>query len=122
MPPVSAIISFSSQRISARFRRFLESSSCNTPEELIVFLGISYAAFSDAQRRCEIPLEWLLTLLQKRNVNPFWVITGEGARFLYPMKEDTNYTLPLVITEYRPPEECSIEELAREIIYKSKGM
>ena len=37
---------------------------------------------SDAKKRKSIPAEWLLTLLLRKGINPQWVLTGTGPRYL----------------------------------------
>lgn len=62
--------------------RASEAAGCRTQFELADFLGVRRASISDAKRRGSIPSEWLLTLLRKKRINPAWVLTGEGSRFL----------------------------------------
>ena len=53
-----------------------------TSTELATFFGCRRSHFSDARRRGCIPEEWLLILARLRNINPDWILTGRGARFL----------------------------------------
>lgn len=51
-------------------------------EELAAYLGVMRAAVSDAIRRSKIPAGWLLTLMVSENINPEWILTGQGQWFL----------------------------------------
>ena len=66
----------------ARWNRLLEAAECHNQSELAAFLGLRQFVVSDAKRRGSIPSEWLLTLLRERWINPAWILTGAGARFL----------------------------------------
>ncbi len=45
-------------------------------------LGIRQSTISDAKRRARIPDSWLVTALTQRAVNPAWIKTGEGPRYI----------------------------------------
>ncbi|MGE4552848.1 MAG: helix-turn-helix domain-containing protein [Desulfovibrionaceae bacterium] len=45
-------------------------------------LGVRQSSISDARRRNSIPDSWLLTILRRHWVNPEWIRTGQGARYL----------------------------------------
>jgi len=64
--------------------RLIEASECRTQKELAEFLGVKPPAVAAARRRKTIPSSWLITSLRMRGVNPDWVITGNGPRFLAP--------------------------------------
>ena len=70
------------------FRRVYEVADCRTQKELAQILGIRQSSISDAKRRRSIPAEWLVTLLRIRRVNPDWILTGAGPRFLIPSEEE----------------------------------
>ncbi|MCD7982758.1 MAG: helix-turn-helix domain containing protein [Desulfovibrio sp.] len=44
-----------------------------TQIELANFFGIRQSLVSDAKRRGKIPSDWLMILLQTKNVNPEWL-------------------------------------------------
>ncbi|MCX5876638.1 MAG: helix-turn-helix domain-containing protein [Deltaproteobacteria bacterium] len=52
-----------------------------TQGDLGAALGISQASISDAKRKGKIPPEWVVKLSTERNMNPAWLLTGQG-----PMK------------------------------------
>ena len=64
--------------------RLIEASECRTQKELAEFLGVKPPAVAAARRRKAIPSSWLITSLRMRGVNPDWVLTGNGPRFLAP--------------------------------------
>lgn len=100
--------------------RFFEAAGCRTQTELAEFLGIRQSSIADAKKRASIPPDWLLKLLNQKGINPSWVITGQGARFMRPT-DNNSLTVPAVVQQIvvRPPEECSIEELSVEIIRRA---
>ena len=68
--------------MNAPLSRVFEAANCRTQEELAGLLGIRQSAISDAKRRGSVPSEWLVCLFRLRNVNPEWVLTGCGPRFV----------------------------------------
>lgn len=66
------------------WQRFLSSAECHTQAELAIFLGINPSSVASAKRRGSIPDHWLLTLLRKERINPDWILSGQGPRFLLP--------------------------------------
>ena len=104
--------------------RFFEAASCRTQQELAAFLGVRQSSVSDAKRRDSIPAEWLITLLRKKWVNPFWVMTGCGTRLLKPTENEDGLSEPLApcardkAVARCPPEECTTDELMREVVLR----
>lgn len=68
----------------AAYARICEVCGMKTQTELSAYLGIRQSSISDAKRRMMIPAAWLLTLLTREGVNPTWILTGEGSKFLVP--------------------------------------
>ena len=68
----------------AAYARICEVCGMKTQTELSAYLGIRPSSISDAKRRMMIPAAWLLTLLTREGVNPTWILTGEGSKFLVP--------------------------------------
>lgn len=61
------------------------------------------------------PADWLITLLEKKSVNPEWIRTGLGHRLLQAPT--------LAAVDRRPVEECTTDELLTEIVRRAlKGM
>lgn len=49
-----------------------------TDVELAEFFGVRQSALSDAKRRGKIPSGWLVILMRVKNVQPEWILTGNG--------------------------------------------
>lgn len=110
----------SEEEATARLERFYEAAACTTQVELAAFLGIRQSSIADAKRRRAIPADWLLTLLCKKWINPHWILTGKGPRHLHPCDNGAPVALPAqTIVERRPPQECSIDELVREVVRRA---
>ena len=45
-------------------------------------LGVKQSSISDAKRRNHIPDSWILTLFNKKSLNPSWIRTGEGPQYV----------------------------------------
>jgi len=86
--------------------------------ELADFLGVRQASISDAKKRRSISAEWLLTLLRKKGVSPDWVLTGKGGKFLQETEREIASSV-VYVTEIRPPEECSAQELVNELVRRA---
>ncbi len=68
----------------AAYARICEVCGMKTQTELSAYLGIRQSSISDAKRRVAVPAAWLLTLLTREGVNPTWILTGNGPRYLVP--------------------------------------
>ena len=68
----------------AAYARICSVCGMKTQTELSAYLGIRQSSISDAKRRMMIPAAWLLTLLTREDVNPTWILTGGGSKFLVP--------------------------------------
>jgi len=68
--------------MSTPLSRVFEAAGCRTQIELANLLGIRQSSISDAKKRNSIPAEWLVTLLRLRGVNPEWILSGDGPKFL----------------------------------------
>lgn len=70
----------------AAYARICEVCGMKTQTDLSAYLGIRQSSISDsdAKRRMMIPAAWLLTLLTREGVNPAWILTGGGSKFLVP--------------------------------------
>ena len=108
-----------SSDFASQYRRICEAAACRTQAELADFLGIRQSGISDAMRRNVIPSDWLITLLEKKRINPNWIRYGNGAKYLAPA--DSVQAMPHVarVTEVRPPEECSAQELFNELVRRA---
>lgn len=68
----------------AAYARICEVCGVKTQTELSAYLGIRQSSISDAGRRSAVPAAWLLTILSRERVNPAWILTGNGPRYLVP--------------------------------------
>ena len=66
------------------FDRIKQSTGVKNQAELAVLLGYSEMNISSAKKRGRIPAEWLIKLLRSHDLNPDWIITGEGSQYLRP--------------------------------------
>lgn len=64
------------------YDRIREATGLRTQGEVATELGIRQSSISDAKRRNSIPDQWLLTLLDKHALNPAWVRSGKGPRYV----------------------------------------
>ncbi len=64
---------------TAQLTRIYEITGCRTQAELGALLEIRQSSISDASRRRSIPATWLMNL-NKKGINPEWIITGEGEK------------------------------------------
>jgi hypothetical protein len=79
--------------ISESLSRVFEATGTRTQVELADFLDIRQSSISDAKRRGSIPDNWLVTILRKANVNPEWILTGQGGRFMVPSDSQSSFLL-----------------------------
>jgi phage repressor protein C with HTH and peptisase S24 domain len=68
----------------AKFERIKAATGLNTQVDLAEFFGIRQSSISDAKKRDSVPSGWYLSLVRKLSINPEWVDTGLGAKFLTP--------------------------------------
>lgn len=62
--------------------RMVDALGLGTQSALARELGVSRGAVSDAKTKGKVPAEWLLRLFRTHSLNPFWLETGQGAKFL----------------------------------------
>ncbi len=110
----------SSQEIfEAQYRRVFEAAGCRTQVELADFLEVRQSSISDSKRRKSIPSDWLVRLMVKKRVSPEWVLFGKGAQHLIPADADQAKPHVVRVTEVRPPQECSAQELVNELVRRA---
>ena len=100
-----------------QLKRIHCSAGTRTQVELAAFLDIRQSSVADAKKRQSIPAEWLIKLLQQKGINPEWILSGHGSRYLRPA--DDNAVTVIRMTEIRPPEHCTTEELVTEVVRRS---
>lgn len=70
--------------MSTPFDRIAEATGARTQVALAEVLEVRQSSISDAMRRKALPDSWLVTLLEKHQLNPVWIKTGFGAKYLVP--------------------------------------
>lgn len=77
-------------------RRIYDITETRTQTQLATFLGIRQTCISDAKKRRSIPPEWLLKLLEAKNVSPHWIRSGKSPVYWEgpSIRNKTEYTLP----------------------------
>lgn len=63
----------------AAMERIQIVTGCRTQVQLAEVLDVRQSSISDAKRRASIPSDWLLKLMRQYQLNPDWILTGEGA-------------------------------------------
>lgn len=81
----------------------MEATECQTQFELATFLDVHPSSVANGKKRGTVPAAWLITALKKKGVNPDWIITGSGPRYLIPAQEEFpdaawQYSLQIVLT------------------------
>lgn len=69
----------SAARIIERMKTAL---GLKTQSALAEVLGVRRAAVSDAKRQGRVPSEWLLKLCRSHGLNPYWIETEKGAKYV----------------------------------------
>lgn len=64
------------------YDRIREATGSRTQSEVATLLGVKQSSISDALRRQSIPDQWLLTLFDTCALNPAWVRSGKGPRYV----------------------------------------
>ena len=59
-----------------------EWTGLRTQTDVAALLGVKQSSISDAKRRNHIPDSWILTLFNKKGLNPSWIRTGEGPQYV----------------------------------------
>ena len=99
--------------IKEKLSRIHEIAGTRRQTELAEWLGIRQSSISDAASRDALPAGWLITALEKTQVNPSWIMTGKGAKYLVPSENAP------IIREIRVlPEELGLDGLAEAIRQK----
>lgn len=65
-----------------------------------------------------MPSDWLITLFEKKRINPEWVRTGLGGRMAWTTDETGVSPASAAVTS-RPATECTTEDLMAEIMRRA---
>lgn len=110
---------------ATRLQRVFSACRCRNQAELAQILGVRQSSVSDAKRRGIIPSPWLLTLLCEKWINPAWILTGRGTRYVRP----ADYSQPDMpsLSSLSPtsntfiPESIPTELLLAELVRRGLG-
>ena len=103
----------------AQYRRVFEAAECRTQVELAALLKVKQSSISDAKRRKSVPSEWLVKLFEKKQINPDWIRCGASAKYLAPVDSEQSRPHVVRVTEIKPPQECSAQELFNELVRRA---
>lgn len=103
----------------SQYRRVFEAAECGTQSELAAVLEIRQSSISDAKKRKNIPADWRVKLFEKKRINPEWILYGKGAKYLIPADTEQGKPHVVRVTEIRPPQECSAQELFSELVRRA---
>ena len=101
------------------FKRIFIAANCCTQIELADILNIQQSSVVDAKRRNSIPSERLVKLLRLKRINPEWVLTGEGSRFMVPSDSAEIGIQVVTLKEVKPLEQCSAQDLFNELVRRA---
>lgn len=73
--------------------RIYAVTGARTQLQLAEVLDSKQSSVSFAKRRGSIPDAWLITLLRRYSINPEWILTGQGAKYLAPAPDDDLETI-----------------------------
>lgn len=93
----------------AAYQRICEVTGKTTQTDLAAELNVRQSSISDAKRRDSIPDSWLLVLLQRYSINPGWILTGVGSKYLLPSNSISKMDMDAHVEALR-------EELKTELI------
>lgn len=86
------------------YKRILDALAIRTQVELAEQLNIKQSSISDALHRAEtIPASWLVSLLEKDGLNPTWIKTGCGAKYLQPSNTKPAMVANIGKKQEKPP-------------------
>ena len=103
----------------AQYKRVFEAAECRTQVESAALLEVKQSSVSDAKRRKSVPSEWLVKLFEKKQINPDWIRCGTSAKYLAPVDSEQNRLHVVRVTEVKPPQECSAQELFNELVRRA---
>ena len=103
----------------AQYKRVFEAAECRTQVEWAALLEVKQSSVSDAKRRKSVPSEWLVKLFEKKQINPDWIRCGTSAKYLAPVDSEQNRLHVVRVTEVKPPQECSAQELFNELVRRA---
>lgn len=79
--------------IDMALARIYAETGTSTQVGLAEVLQIRQSSISDAKRRASIPDGWLVKLIELYNLNPDWIRTGMGPKYLLPSDDEQKLAL-----------------------------
>ena len=101
------------EEFEAALKRIHDVAGTRTQVGLAKILGIRQSSISDAKRRKNIPGDWLIKLISEFSVNPFWVLNGEGGRYLIPSSDKETSEPILRYTGWEEADKESLKKIVR---------
>lgn len=107
---------------ASSYDRIKEATHARTQVELAEVLRIRQSSISDAKRRAQVPDSWLVKLLATYGLNPEWIKTGLGPRYLVGSDTPGEVTPGRWTTPPAPePEPRTVSELIQAIKDREPG-
>lgn len=104
---------------ASQYKRIFEAADCCTQAQLAAVLEVRRSSISDALRRKIVPRTWPEKLLQKKGVNPEWIRSGTGPKYLAPASPADAVPPVIGIADLRPLAACPAQELFNELVRRA---
>ncbi|SBV92129.1 putative DNA-binding protein [uncultured delta proteobacterium] len=102
-----------SNSFERQMRRVYAITGARTQVELAALLDIKQSTIANSKKRRNVPDRWLIRLLCRLNVNPDWILTGKGTRYLAVASDAGVGDALGVLRNF--PTRALVEELLRRI-------
>lgn len=102
-----------SDTFEAQIQRVFAITGARTQVELAALLDIKQSTIANSKKRKNVPDRWLIRLLCRHHVNPAWILTGEGHRYLTAAPVSSETDILEVVRNL--PTRTLAEELLRRI-------
>lgn len=96
-----------------QMQRVYAITGAKTQVELAALLDVKQSTIANSKKRRNVPDSWLIRLLSRLHVNPDWVLTGEGARYLSVARDADGGNALGLLRGF--PTRALVEELLRRI-------
>lgn len=93
--------------------RVFAVTGARTQVELAALLDIKQATIANSKKRGNVPDRWLIRLLRRLNVNPDWVLTGRGHRYVTALPDSGMGDVLEIIRSL--PTRALMDELTRRL-------
>ena len=96
-----------------QMQRIFAITGARTQVELAALLDIRQAPIANSKKRRNVPDRWLVRLLCRLKVNPEWVLTGKGPRYLIAARDSEGREAMDIIRGL--PTRVLVEEVLRRV-------